>query len=154
MGTIRPQGIIDLNVITRRVISEYFPEFSSCYLATEFRQVEGSISEVYHTYPFKDNEYKGEIAIIIDDSMRTSGIDAILGAIAHDIAHRIGWKGSGNPLISDMDADNIVIERGLCACLLEAKKALEKLRPEVIINGYSSKELQDILNGNHEPHFG
>ena len=53
--------------------------------------------------------------------MRTSGIDAIVGIITHDIAHRIGWKGPGYPLISDRDADNIVIERGLCACLLEAK---------------------------------
>ena len=50
METIEPQEIIDLNVIARRVINEHFPEFSSCYLATEFRQVEGSISEVYHTY--------------------------------------------------------------------------------------------------------
>ena len=58
MGTIQPQGIIDLNVIARRTISEYFPEFSSCYLATEFRQVKGSLSEVHHTYPFEDNEYK------------------------------------------------------------------------------------------------
>ena len=122
MGTIQPQGIIDLNVIARRVISEYFPEFSSCYLTTEFRHVEGSISEVHHTYPFEDNEYKGEIVIIIDDSMRMSGANAILGAIAHDIAHRIGWEGPGYPLISDREADNIVIERGLCSYLLEAKK--------------------------------
>lgn len=154
MGTIQPQGIIDLNVIARRVISEYFPEFSSCYLTTEFRHVEGSISEVHHTYPFEDNEYKGEIVIIIDDSMRMSGINAILGAIAHDIAHRVGWEGPGYPLISDREADNIVIERGFCCYLLEAKKALEELRPEVVINGYSSKELQEILNGNYEPLFG
>ena len=154
MGTIQPQGIIDLNVIARRVISEYFPEFSSCYLTTEFRHVEGSISEVHHTYPFEDNEYKGEIVIFIDDSMRMSGINAILGAIAHDIAHRVGWEGPGYPLISDKEADNIVIERGLCSYLLEAKKALEELRPEVVINGYSSKELQEILNGNYEPLFG
>jgi len=145
MGTIQPQGIIDLNVIARRVISEYFPEFSSCYLTTEFRHVEGSISEVHHTYPFEDNEYKGEIVIIIDDSMRMSGINAILGAIAHDIAHRVGWEGPGYPLISDREADNIVIERGLCSYLLEAKKALEELRPEVVINGYSSKELHQRL---------
>ncbi len=110
MGTIQPEGIIDLNVIARRVISEYFPEFSSCYLATEFRYVEGSISEVHHAYPCEDNEYKGEILIFIDDSMRMSGINAILGAIAHDTAHRVGWEGPGYPLISDREADNIVLE--------------------------------------------
>jgi len=154
MGTIQPQGIIDLNVMTRRVISEYFPEFSSCYFTTEFRHVEGSISEVHHTYPFEDNEYKGGIVIFIDDSMIMSGIDAILGAIAHDIAHRVGWEGPGYPLISDREADNIVIERGLCSYLLEAKRALEELRPEVAINGYGSKELQEILDGNHEPLYG
>ncbi len=154
MGTIQPQGIIDLNVVARRVISEYFPEFPSCYLTTEFRHVKGSISEVHHTYPFEGNEYKGEIAIIIDDSMRMSGINAILGAIANDIALRLGWEGPGFPLISDREADNIVIGRGLCAYLLEAKKALEELRPEVVINGYSSKELQEISDGNDEPLFG
>ena len=154
MGIIQPQGIIDLNVIARRVISEYFPEFSPCYLTTEFRHVEGSISEVHHTYPFKDNEYKGGIAIFIDTSMKMSGINAILGAIAHDIAHRVGWKGPGYQLISDRKADNIVIERGLCPYLFEAKKALEELRPEVVINGYSSKELQEILKGNYKPLFG
>jgi hypothetical protein len=89
MGTIQPQGIIDLNVIARRVISGYFPEFSSCYLTTEFRHVEGSISEVHHIYPFEDNQYKGEIVIYIDDSMIVTGANAILGAIAHDIAHRV-----------------------------------------------------------------
>ncbi len=68
MGTIQPQGITDLKIIARSVISEYFPEFSFCYLTTEFRHVEGSISEVHHTYPFEDNGYKGEIVIIIDDS--------------------------------------------------------------------------------------
>ncbi|MFC1874759.1 hypothetical protein ACFLY3_01180 [Chloroflexota bacterium] len=153
MGTIQLQGIIDLNVIARRVISEYFPEFSSCYLTTEFRHIEGSISEVHHTYPFEDNEYKGEIIIIIDDSMRLSGVNAILGAIAHDIAHRVGWEGPGYPLISNREADNIVIERGLCSYLLEAKKALEELRPELVIDGYSSKEMREILNGNYEPLF-
>jgi len=115
METIQPQGIIDLNVIARRVISECFPEFSSCHLTTEFRHVEGSISEVHHTYPFEDNEYNGEIVIFTDDSMKISGIDAILGAIAHDMAHRVGWKGPGYPLISNREADNIVIERGLCS---------------------------------------
>ena len=154
MGTIQPQGIIDLNVTARHVIRKYFPEFSSCYLTTEFRHVEGSISEVHHTYPFEDNEYKGEIVIIIDDSMRMSGVNAILGAIAHDIAHRVGWEGPGYPLISDREADNIVIERGLCSYLLEAKKALEESRLGVVINGYSTKELQEILNGNYEPLFG
>jgi len=149
MGTVQPQGIIDLNVIARRVISEYFPEFSSCYLTTKFRHVEGSISEVHHTYPFEDNEYKGEIVIFIDDSMRMSGINTILGAIAHDIAHRVGWEGPGYPLISDREADNIVIERGLCSYLLEAKEALEELRPEVVINGYSSKELQEITDSSN-----
>ncbi|MFC1984754.1 hypothetical protein ACFLU0_01950 [Chloroflexota bacterium] len=122
MGAIQPQGTIDLNVIAKRIISEYFPEFSSCYLATEFRHVEGSISEVHHTYPFEDNEYKEGIAIFIDDSMKMSGINTILGSIAHDIAHRVGWKGSGYQLISDRKADNIVIERSLCSYLLEAKK--------------------------------
>ncbi|MFC2026880.1 hypothetical protein ACFLUX_02795 [Chloroflexota bacterium] len=153
MGAIQLQGIIDLNVIARRVISEYFPEFSSCYLTTEFRHIEGSISEVHHTYPFEDNEYKGEIIIIIDDSMRLSGVNAILGAIAHDIAHRVGWEGPGYPLISNREADNIVIERGLCSYLLETKKALEELRPELVIDGYSSKEMREILNGNYEPLF-
>ena len=54
MGTIQPWGIINLNAISRRVISEYFPEFSSCYLTVAFRYAEGSISEVHHTYPFED----------------------------------------------------------------------------------------------------
>jgi len=114
---MQPQRIVDINAIARYVISQYFPEFSSCYLTTEFRHVEGSISEVRHTYPFEDNQYKGEILIIIDDSMRKSGMKAILGAIAHDMAHRVKWEGTGRPLISDREADNIVIERGLCAYL-------------------------------------
>ena len=122
METIQPRGIIDLNVIARGVISEYFSSISSCYLTTEFRHVEGSISEVHHTYPFEDNEYKGEIDIIIDDSMRMSGVNATLGAVAHDIAHRVGWEDLRYPLISDREADNIVIERGLFSYLLEAKK--------------------------------
>ncbi|MFC1933893.1 hypothetical protein ACFLWC_02670 [Chloroflexota bacterium] len=121
MRTIQPQGIVDLNAIARRVISEHFPEFSSCYLITEFRHVKGSISEVHHIYPFEDNQYKGEIVIYIDDSMIVSGVNAILGAIAHDIAHRVEWKGPGYPLISDREADNIVIERSLSLYLLEAK---------------------------------
>jgi len=58
---------------------------------------------------------------IIDDSMKMSGINAILGAIAHDIAHRVGWEGPGYSLISDWEADNIVIERGLWSYLLETK---------------------------------
>ena len=95
------QRIVDLNAITR---------------------VEGSISEVRHTYPFKDNQYKGEILLIIDDSMRKSGMKAIIGAIGNHIAHRVGWEGPGDPLVSDREADDIVIERGLCAYLLEAKK--------------------------------
>ena len=128
MRTIHPQGIIDLNAIARRIINEYFSEFSSCCLTTEFREIEGSISEVHHIYPFKDNEYKGEIFIIIDDSMRMSGIDAIIGAIAHDIAHRVGWEGPGHPLISDREADNIVIERGLRSYLLETTKSLRGIK--------------------------
>ena len=79
--------------------------------------------------------------------MMVSGINAILGAIAHDIAHRVEWKGPGCPLISDREADNIVIERSLCSYLLEAKKSLEEFRPEVVSNGYSSAELQAILDG-------
>jgi len=147
MKTLLPQGIVDLNVIARCVISEHFPEFSSCYFTTEFRHVKGSISEVHHIYPFEDNQYKGEIVIYIDDSMIVSGANAILGAIAHDIAHRVGWKGPGYPLVSDRGADNIVIERSLCPYLLEAKKVLEELRPEVVCNGYNSKDLQAILDG-------
>ena len=139
------QRIVDLNAITRYVISQYFPEYSSCHFTSEFRHVEGSISEVRHTYPFKDNQYKGEVLLIIDDSMRNSGMEAIIGAIAHDIAHRIGWEGPGHHLISDREADDIVIERGLCAYLLEAKEDLEELRPESAINGYISKELQEIM---------
>jgi len=102
--------------------NEYFPEFSSCYLTTKFRHVKGSISEVNHIYPFEDNQYKGEIVIYIDSSVVASGVNAIIGAIAHDVAHRVGWKGAGYPLISDRKADNIVIERSLCPYLLEAKK--------------------------------
>jgi hypothetical protein len=107
--------------------------------------VEGSIAEVHHTYPFKDNQYKGEILLSIDDSMRQSGLKAITGAIAHEIAHRVGWEGPGHPLISCREADQIVIERGLCAHLTEAKKNLEESRPQSIINGYSSRELEDIM---------
>ncbi|MFC1902565.1 hypothetical protein ACFLX4_00645 [Chloroflexota bacterium] len=147
MRTIQPQGISNLNLIARRTISEHFPEFASCYLTVEFRHIRESISEVHHIYPFEDNQYKGEITIYIDDSIIESGEIAILGAIAHDIAHRVGWKGPGYPLISDREADHIVIERGLCPYLLEAKKALEKLRPKAVINGFSSKELQAILDG-------
>ena len=122
MRTIQLPGIIDLNVMARRIISEHFPEFSSCFLTTEFSNVKGSISEVHHIYPFEDNQCKGEIVIFIDDSMTASSVNAILGAIAHDIAHRVGWEGPGHSLISCREADNIVIERGLCAYLLEAKK--------------------------------
>jgi len=50
--------------------------------------------------------------------MRMSGINAILGAIAYDIAPRVGWECLGYPLISDREADNIVIERGSCSYLL------------------------------------
>jgi hypothetical protein len=154
MGTVQQKGVIDLDTIARRVVSEYFPEFSSCYLTTEFGRVKGSISEVHHTYPFEDNEYEGGIAIIIDDSMRTSGINAILGAIAHEMAHRVGWKGPGYPLISDREADNIVIERGLCSYLLEAKKALEHSIPTVVMKGYCSKELQEISDEHYEHLLG
>jgi len=140
-----PQEIVDLQEIATRVISQYFPEFSSCYLTSEFRHVEGSVAEVHHTYPFKDNQYKGEILLSIDDSMRRSGLKAITGAIAHEIAHRVGWEGPGPPLISCREADRIVIERGLCAHLTEAKRNLEESRPHSIINGYSSKELEDIM---------
>lgn len=142
---MQPQEIVDLQEIARYVISQYFPEFSSCYLTSEFRHVEGSIAEVHHTYPFQDNQYKGEILLSIDDSMRQSGLKAITGAIAHEIAHRVGWEGPGHPLISCREADQIVIERGLCAHLTEAKKNLEESRPQSIINGYSSRELEDIM---------
>jgi hypothetical protein len=140
-----PQEIVNLQEIARRVIGQYFPEFSSCYLTSEFRHVEGSIAEVHHTYPFKDNQYKGEILLSIDDSMRRSGLKAITGAIAHEIAHRVGWEGPGHPLISCREADQIVVERGLCAHLIEAKKNLEESRPQSIVNGYSSEELEDIM---------
>jgi len=142
---MQPQEIVDLQEIARYVISQYFPEFSSCYLTSEFRHVEGSIAEVHHTYPFQDNQYKGEILLSIDASMRQSGLKAITGAIAHEIAHRVGWEGPGHPLISCREADQIVIERGLCAHLTEAKKNLEESRPQSIINGYSSRELEDIM---------
>jgi hypothetical protein len=142
---MQPQEIVDLQEIARRVISQYFPEFSSCYLTSEFRHVEGSVAEVHHTYPFKDNQYKGEILLSIDDSMRRSGLKAITGAIGHEIAHRVGWEGPGYPLISCREADQIVIERGLCAHLTEAKKNLEELRPQSVMNGYSSKELEDMM---------
>jgi hypothetical protein len=140
-----PQEIVDLQETARSVIGQYFPEFSSCYLTSEFRHVEGSIAEVHHTYPFKDNQYKGEILLIIDDSMRQSGLKAITGAIAHEIAHRVGWEGPGHPLISCREADQIVIDKGLCAHLIEAKKNLEQSRPQSIIDGYSSKELEGIV---------
>jgi len=142
---MQPQEIADLKETAEYVISRYFPEFSSCYLTSEFRHVEGSIAEVHHTYPFKDNQYKGEILLSIDDSMRQSGLKAITGAIAHEIAHRVGWEGPGHHLISCREADQIVIERGLCAHLTEAKKNLEESRPPSIINGYSSRELEDIM---------
>ena len=142
---MQPQEIVGLQEIARCVISQYFPEFSSCHLTSEFRHVEGSIAEVHHTYPFKDNQYKGEILLSIDYSMRRSGLKAITGAIAHEIAHRVGWEGPGHPLISCREADQIVIEKGLCAHLAEAKKNLEELRPQSVINGYSSKELEGIL---------
>jgi len=142
---MQPQEIADLKETAEYVISRYFPEFSSCYLTSEFRHVEGSIAEVHHTYPFKDNQYKGEILLSIDDSMRQSGLKAITGAIAHEIAHRVGWEGPGHHLISCREADQIVIERGLCAHLTEAKKNLEESRPQSIINGYSSRELEDIM---------
>ena len=119
---MQPQGIPNLNVIARRIINDHFPEFSPCYLTIEFRHIKKYLSEVHHIYPFEDNQYRGEITIYIDDSLIESGEEAILGAIAHDIAHRVGWKGPGYPLISDREADNIVIERGLCSYLLEAKK--------------------------------
>ena len=142
---MQPQEIGDLKKTAEYVISQYFPEFSSCYLTSEFRHVEGSVAEVHHTYPFKDNQYKGEILLSIDDSMRQSGLKAITGAIAHEIAHRVGWEGPGHPLISCREADQIVIGRGLCAHLTEAKKNLEESRPQSIINGYSSRELEDIM---------
>ena len=140
-----PQNIDDLHAIVKYVINQYFPELYSCYLTTEYRNVEDSLSEVRHTYPFEDNQYKGEILLIIDDSMRRLGLKAIIGAIAHDLAHIVGWKGPGNPVISDREADNIVIERGLCAYLFESKKALEELRPRFEIKGYNSKELREIM---------
>jgi hypothetical protein len=140
-----PQEIVDLQEIARCVIGQYFPEFSSCYLTSQFGHVEGSIAEVHHTYPFKDNQYKGEIWLSIDDSMRQSGLKAITGAIAHEIAHRVGWEGPGHSLIPCREADQIVIERGFCAHLIEAKKNLEESRPQSTINGYSSKELEDIM---------
>lgn len=88
---MQPQEIVDLTEIARYVISQCFPEFSSCYLTSEFGHVEASIAEVHHTYPFEDNQYKGEILLIIDDSMRQSELKAIIETIAHEIAHRVGW---------------------------------------------------------------
>ena len=76
--------------------------------------------------------------------MIMSGTKAIPGAIAHNIANRVEWKGPGYPLISDREADNIVIERGLCSYLSMVIQALEELWPEVIVNGYGSKELQEV----------
>lgn len=77
--------------------------------------------------------------------MRQSELKSIIGTIAHEIAHRVGWKGPGHPLISCGEADHIVSERGLCAHLLETKKTLEESRPQFVVNGYSSKELEDIM---------
>ncbi len=74
MGKVQPQRIIDVNAMAGCIISELFPEFSSCYLTAKFRH----------------------------------------------------------------------IERGLCSYLLEAKRTLEELRPEVVVNGYNSKEGQEI----------
>jgi len=95
--------------------------------------------------PSKDNQYKGEIHLIIDDAMRKAGLNSMMGAVAHEFAHIVAWKGPGNPAISDREADSIVIDRGLCGCLLEAKKTLEELRPKFVIKGYSSKDLQAFM---------
>jgi len=124
MSAIQPQGTIDLNLIARHVISDYFPEFSSCYLTTEFRHVKGSISEVHHIYPFEDNQYKGEILIYIDDSMIVWGVNAIIGAIAYDIAHRVEWNGPGYTLIPDREADNISYRKKSMSLPVRSKKGL------------------------------
>jgi hypothetical protein len=145
---MQSQRIINLNLTARYVIGKYFPEFISCYLKAEFMPVEKSITEVHHIYPFEDNRYRGEIVIHLDESIRDFGIKAIIGGIAHDMAHRVGWKGPGYPLASDREADNIAIERGLGCYLLEAKKALEQLRPGISLKGYSSKELEELLSHN------
>ena len=114
------------------MISRYLPESSFCYLTSEFGYLEGSIAEVNHIYPFKDNQYKREILLIIDDSMRQPGLKAAIGAIAHEIADRVGWKGPGHHLISCGEADQIVSERGLCARLLQAKNTPEESRPQFV----------------------
>jgi hypothetical protein len=75
----------DPNEIARLLIREYFPEFSSCCLTIKFKHVDGSISEVRHTYAFKDNQYKGVIKIYLDDSIRTSGLKALIGTIAQEM---------------------------------------------------------------------
>lgn len=71
---------------------------------------------------------------MLDDSMRKLSLKAVIGAIAHDLAHIVEWKSPGHPIISDREADKIVIERGL-----------EELRPIFEIKGYNSKELQEIM---------
>jgi len=77
--------------------------------------------------------------------MRQSKLKAIIGTIAYEIAHGLGWKAPGHPLIPCREADHIVIERGLCAHQLGANKTLEESRPQFVINGYSSKELEAIF---------
>lgn len=54
---MHPQDIDDLQAIGRYVVNQNSPELSSCYLATEFRNVDDSLSEFHHIYPFKDNQY-------------------------------------------------------------------------------------------------
>ncbi|MFC1987462.1 hypothetical protein ACFLVH_02830 [Chloroflexota bacterium] len=142
---MQPQNINDLPAIARYIISQYFPELSSYHLTAEFSHVEDSLSEVHHVYPFEDNHYRGQVLLLIDDSMKNSGLTAVIGAIAHDLAHVVAWRGPGNPAVSDKEADNIVVERGLTPYLLEAKRSLEKLRPKFEIKGYSSKELQEMI---------
>ncbi len=148
---MQSQRIINLNVTARYVIGKYFPEFISCYLTAEFMPVEGSLTEVHHVYPFEDNQYRGEIVIYLDNGIRNYGIKSIIGGIAHDVAHRVGWKGPGYPLSSDREADNIVIERGLGFYLLEAKKAMEQLRPGILLKGYSSREVEKVILQKQKP---
>ena len=72
------------------------------------------------------------------------GLRAIVGMVAHDVAHRVGWI-AGYPLPSDREADDVVVARGLVYSLLAAKRALEGLRPNKVLEGYISKELLEKI---------
>ena len=73
--------IPELNLIEigKSVIADRFPEFSRGYLTIEFKPVENSISEVYHTCPFEDNRFRGEIEIYLDKDLMIYGLRAIFG---------------------------------------------------------------------------